>query len=67
MTGEQFYEYYSRQNTDYASVVKMLPYPAGSFENAYRILERCRKEKKEVILLIILALIHISPDEMSPY
>lgn len=48
MTGEQLFEHYSRQNTEYASIVKLLPYATGSIEKAYDLLERCIKEKKRL-------------------
>lgn len=49
MTGEQLFEYYNQLDTDYASIVKMLPYAAGSLEKAYLLLEKCQKENKKII------------------
>ena len=48
MTGEQLFEYYRNQNSEYASIVKMLPGAAGSFERTYQILEQCRNENKRL-------------------
>lgn len=50
MTGEQLFEFYSNQNSDYASIVKMLPYAAGSFEKAFQILEQCQHENKRLFV-----------------
>lgn len=48
MSGEQLFEFYRNQNSDYASIVKMLPAAAGSFEKAFRILEQCKNENKRL-------------------
>lgn len=48
MTGRQLYDYYVRQTTEYASLVKMLLYAVGNEETAYSILERCFNEKKRL-------------------
>jgi len=46
MTGERLFDYYDKQNTEYASLVKLLPYATDSIEKTYDILERCLNEKK---------------------
>jgi hypothetical protein len=47
-TGEQLFEYYEGLHSDYASLVRMLPYAADSLESAFQILERCQKEGKRL-------------------
>ncbi|HCM59221.1 MAG TPA: hypothetical protein DIS74_02375 [Bacteroidales bacterium] len=48
MTCEQLFEYYRNQNSEYASLVKMLPGAAGSLERTCQILEQCQKENKRL-------------------
>jgi hypothetical protein len=48
LNGERLFNHYKKLNTDYASIVKMLPYAAESFEKAFEILERCQKENKRL-------------------
>ncbi len=48
MTGEQLFEHYNRQNSEYASIVKLLPQATESIERVYEILERSLKEKKRL-------------------
>lgn len=48
MTGEQLFEHYNRQNSEYASIVKLLPQATESIERVYEILERSLKEKKKL-------------------
>ncbi|MBV5348817.1 hypothetical protein JZU61_04190 [bacterium] len=47
-TGEQLLQYYEGLHSDYASLVRMLPYAAVSLERAFQILERCQKEGKRL-------------------
>lgn len=47
-TGEQLFELFSKQKSEYASLVKMLPYAAGSMERAFQILEQCQAENKRL-------------------
>ncbi len=49
MNGKQLFEYYQNLNSDYASIVKMLPYAAGSFEKAFQILEQCQHDNKRLV------------------
>jgi len=48
LTGEQLFEYYRHQHSDYASIVRMLPSAAGSMERAFQILEQCQAENKRL-------------------
>lgn len=47
-SGQEIYNYYVQQKTEYASIIRLLPYAVGNFENAYAILERCERENKRL-------------------
>lgn len=49
MSGEQLFEFFCNQNSDYATIVKMLPYAVGSIERAFQILEECQRKNKRIL------------------
>jgi hypothetical protein len=51
LDGEGLFYYYTTDcpDSDYTSIVKLLPYATMDIDKAYKILERCQKEGKKLI------------------